>query len=82
MATIGKRKAVVDLTFPKWHLKGRFAWFTWMFVHLMLILGVKNKIQVFINWLYKYFTSDQNLRLAQRANGKIKSLEIIGNQID
>ncbi|WDF54357.1 NAD(P)/FAD-dependent oxidoreductase [Mucilaginibacter sp. KACC 22063] len=82
MATIGKRKAVVDLTFPKWHLKGRLAWFTWMFVHLMLILGVKNKVQIFINWLYKYFTSDQNLRLAQRANGRIKSLEIIGNQID
>lgn len=75
MATIGKRKAVVDLVKPKLYINGRLAWLIWMFLHLMLILGVKNKIQIFINWAYKYFTSDQSLRLVQRKNGLSYTLE-------
>lgn len=61
MATIGKRKAVVDL--PKFSFHGRFAWFTWMFVHLMLILSVKNKLIIFITWMYSYFNNDSTLRV-------------------
>ncbi len=61
MATVGKNMAVVDL--PKFSFQGFFAWLFWMFLHLMLILGVKNKFIVFINWMWKYFTSDQSLRL-------------------
>lgn len=61
MATIGRHKAVVDL--PKWKFQGVFAWYVWMFVHLMSILGVKNKIMIFINWFWSYFTYDQSLRL-------------------
>ncbi len=61
MATVGRHLAVVDLPFAK--LKGVIAWLFWMFLHLMLILGVKNKILVFINWMWKYFTFDQSLRL-------------------
>ncbi len=61
MATVGKRKAVVDL--PKWSFKGVFAWLTWMFLHLMLILTVKNKLIIFINWAISYFTNDTTLRL-------------------
>ncbi|WP_299247540.1 NAD(P)/FAD-dependent oxidoreductase [uncultured Cytophaga sp.] len=61
MATIGKNKAVVDLPFIKF--KGILAWFTWMFVHLMLILSVKNKLIIFINWAWAYFTKDTSLRL-------------------
>lgn len=61
MATIGKRKAVVDL--PSFSFQGRLAWFTWMFVHLMLILGVKKKLLVFINWAYSYFNNDSTLRV-------------------
>ncbi len=61
MATIGKRKAVVDL--PGFSFQGRIAWFTWMFVHLMLILGVKKKLLVFINWAYSYFNNDSTLRV-------------------
>lgn len=61
MATIGKNKAVVDL--PKMKFQGFFAWLTWMMVHLFLILGVKNKIFVFVNWIWKYFTFDESLRL-------------------
>lgn len=63
LATIGRNLAVVDLAKPKVHLKGFFAWFIWMGLHLFLILGVKNKLMTFINWIYNYFTYDQNLRL-------------------
>lgn len=61
MATVGKRKAVVDL--PAFSFQGIFAWVFWMFLHLMLILNVKNKLIVFINWAVSYFTNDTTLRL-------------------
>jgi len=61
MATIGKNKAVVDLPFLKF--KGTLAWYVWMFVHLMLILSVKNKLIIFINWAWAYVTKDTSLRL-------------------
>jgi len=61
MATVGKRKAVVDLPFLSF--QGVLAWFTWMFLHLMLILSVRNKLMIFINWAISYFTNDTTLRL-------------------
>lgn len=61
MATVGKRKAVVDLPFMSF--QGVLAWLTWMFLHLMLILSVKNKLMIFINWAISYFTNDTTLRL-------------------
>jgi NADH dehydrogenase len=63
MATVGRNLAVVDIPKPKLHFGGLFAWMIWMGLHLMLILGVKNRFFVFFNWLYNYFTYDQNLRL-------------------
>jgi NADH dehydrogenase len=66
MATVGKRKAVVDL--PKLHFHGVFAWLTWMFVHLMLILSVKNKLIIFLNWMMSYFANDSTLRLMLKAD--------------
>lgn len=63
MATVGRNLAVVDLPKPKLHFGGFFAWLIWMSLHLMLILGVKNRFFVFCNWLYNYFTRDQSLRL-------------------
>ena len=66
MATVGRNLAVVDVPKPKLHFGGFFAWLIWMSLHLMLILGVKNRFFVFINWLYNYFTYDQNLRLIFR----------------
>ncbi len=63
MATVGRNLAVVDVPKPKLHFGGWFAWLIWMSLHLMLILGVKNRFFVFSNWLYNYFTYDQNLRL-------------------
>jgi NADH dehydrogenase len=61
MATIGKHKAVVDLAFIKF--KGYWAWFVWMSLHLMLILSVRNKLIIFINWAWTYLTNDSSLRL-------------------
>ncbi|MEP6748492.1 MAG: FAD-dependent oxidoreductase [Bacteroidota bacterium] len=66
MATIGRNLAVVDLPKPKLHFGGFFAWLIWMGLHLMLILGVKNRFFVFCNWLYNYITRDQSLRLILR----------------
>ncbi|MDB5245815.1 MAG: NAD(P)/FAD-dependent oxidoreductase [Segetibacter sp.] len=63
MATVGRNLAVVDIPKPRLHFGGFFAWLIWMFLHLILILGVKNKLIVFINWIYSYMTYDQSLRL-------------------
>ncbi|MEJ0105073.1 MAG: NAD(P)/FAD-dependent oxidoreductase [Bacteroidota bacterium] len=63
MATVGRNLAVVDIPKPKLHFGGFIAWLIWMGLHLMLILGVKNRFFVFINWLYSYMTYDQSLRL-------------------
>jgi NADH dehydrogenase len=64
MATIGRNRAVVDL--PRFKFQGAFAWLIWMFVHLFQILGVKNRLIVFLNWVWNYFTYDQSLRLIIR----------------
>jgi NADH:ubiquinone reductase (H+-translocating) len=66
MATVGRNLAVVDLARPHWHLKGFLAWMIWMSLHLLLILGVKNRLFIFLNWLYNYITYDQSLRLLFR----------------
>jgi len=66
MATIGRNKAVVDLPFFKF--KGYFAWLIWMFLHLMLILSVRNKLIIFINWAWAYLTKDTSLRLILKQN--------------
>lgn len=64
MATIGKYRAVVDLPFAKF--QGFFAWYVWMFLHLMLILSVRNKLMIFLNWAWSYLTKDSSLRLILR----------------
>lgn len=61
MATIGKNRAVVDLPFIKF--QGFFAWYIWMFLHLMLILSVRNKLSIFFNWAWFYIVKDSSLRL-------------------
>ena len=61
MATIGRNKAVVELPFVKF--KGYIAWVVWMFLHLMLILSVRNKIIIFINWAWNYISKNSSLRL-------------------
>lgn len=61
MATIGRNKAVVDLPFIRF--KGYIAWLVWMFLHLMLILSVRNRLIIFINWAWLYVTKNTSLRL-------------------
>ncbi len=68
MATIGKHRAVVDL--PRVKFSGFLAWYLWMFLHLMLILSVRNKIAVFFNWMWSYFNKDSSLRLIIIPNKK------------
>jgi NADH dehydrogenase len=64
LATIGRNLAVADLPFVK--LSGFLAWMLWSFVHLFMIVGVKNRILIFMNWSWNYFTYDQSLRLLIR----------------
>lgn len=71
MATVGRNRAVVDL--PKFKFSGFPAWMVWMFVHLMSIVGVKNRLVIFINWLWNYLTYDQSLRLILRPASKNKN---------
>jgi NADH dehydrogenase len=71
MATIGRNKAVVDLPFAKF--KGYFAWLIWMFLHLMLILTIRNKLIIFINWAWSYITKNSSLRLILKTDKKENS---------
>lgn len=64
MATVGRNKAVVDL--PRFKFGGFFAWFVWMFVHLMALVGFRNKVIVFFNWAYNYINYDKAARLIVR----------------
>ncbi|RZK50266.1 MAG: NAD(P)/FAD-dependent oxidoreductase [Pedobacter sp.] len=64
MATVGRNRAVVDIN--KIHFQGVFAWFTWMFVHLMTLVGFRNKLVVFVNWVWSYFSYDRGTRLIIR----------------
>ncbi|MBP6378019.1 MAG: NAD(P)/FAD-dependent oxidoreductase [Kaistella sp.] len=68
MATIGKHRAVVDL--PNFKFQGFLAWYFWMFLHLMLILSVRNKLAVFFNWMWSYLNKDSSLRLIIIPNKK------------
>ena len=68
MATIGRIRAVCDL--KHWKFQGAFAWLVWLFVHLMQLIGFKNKVFVFINWVWNYLFYDQSLRLIIRTKEK------------
>jgi len=61
MATIGRNKAVVDI--GKIRFQGFFAWWVWMFVHLMSLVGFRNRVVTFINWTINYLTFNAGIRL-------------------
>ncbi|GAB3286757.1 NAD(P)/FAD-dependent oxidoreductase [Hymenobacter tenuis] len=65
MAIVGRNRAVVDLPGDK-HFGGFFGWLTWLFVHLMTLVGFRNKVVTFIGWAISYFSSDKALRLIIR----------------
>lgn len=64
MATIGRHRAVVDIN--KMRVGGVMGWYIWMFVHLWSIIGFRNKLVVFWNWVWNYFTYDKGTRLIIR----------------
>ena len=66
MATVGRNIALVEL--PGFRFSGFLAWFVWMFVHLFSIIGIKNKMLIFVNWAWNYLTYDQSLRLLIKNN--------------
>jgi NADH dehydrogenase len=61
MATIGRNRAVAD--FGRFSFGGLFAWLLWGLIHLMTLVGVRNRMVVFVNWVYNYFTYDRGTRL-------------------
>ncbi|HYG16078.1 MAG TPA: NAD(P)/FAD-dependent oxidoreductase [Bacteroidia bacterium] len=69
MATIGRHKAVVDLPFMKF--KGWFAWYVWMLVHLLMLIGFRNRFVVFFNWIWNYFSYQRAIRLIIRPYKKL-----------
>lgn len=64
MATIGRSRAVADVKFL--HLNGFFAWLAWLFIHLMLLVGFRNRVIVLFNWVWNYFSYDRAIRLIIR----------------
>jgi NADH dehydrogenase len=76
LATVGRNLALAETGRIK--LKGFVAWFVWMAVHLMSIIGVKNRLFILINWMWLYLTYDQSLRLIIKPtfrNNEIKMYE-------
>jgi NADH dehydrogenase len=61
MATIGRRAAVLDAFGIR--LDGWIAWIGWLFVHLIQLIGFRNRLIVLTNWVYNYFTYDHGVRL-------------------
>lgn len=79
MATVGRNKAVVDM--PKFKFQGVFAWFVWMFVHLFFLIGFRNRVVVFINWVYNYIRFDREARLIIRPYKKEKTKVVKMNAV-
>lgn len=61
LATIGRHKAVAVIAGQK--LTGTFAWLTWLFVHILYLVGVRNRVSVVVQWAYQYFTFQRGVRL-------------------
>ena len=70
LATVGRNKAVADL--PHYQTQGFIAWLLWMVVHLRSILGVRNRLEILLNWIWNYLTYDQAIRLIFKNDSKIK----------
>jgi NADH dehydrogenase len=61
LATIGRHKAIAD--FGKFHVTGRLAWWLWLFVHIMYLVGFRNRLSVLLQWAYAYVTYQRGVRL-------------------
>lgn len=72
MAIIGRNKAVADIPKPRFHFNGFIAWAVWLFIHVMSLLTVKNKLRTFGNWVIAYFSKDQSFRMIIQPQAKKK----------
>jgi NADH dehydrogenase len=61
LATIGRSRAIAD--FGKVRFAGRLAWLLWLFVHIMYLVGFRNRLSVLLQWAYAYFTYQRGVRL-------------------
>lgn len=77
MATVGRNNAIVEL--KNIRFGGFLAWAVWLFIHLMSIVGVKNKLFIFTDWMWSYFTYDPSLRLIikRRKKKRMKTNKIL-----
>jgi len=64
MATIGRNKAVADLKLL--HLSGIPAWLAWLFVHIIFLVGFRNRLAVLFQWAWAYFSFNKGARLITR----------------
>jgi NADH dehydrogenase len=62
MATIGRNAAVAELPSGR-RLKGFIGWLAWLFVHILNLIGFRNRVSVMLSWMYNYFTYDRSARL-------------------
>jgi NADH dehydrogenase len=76
LATIGRMKAVGDLPANR-HLGGFIAWMAWLVVHLFYLIGFRNKLMVFTDWVWNYVTFDRRVRLILRPYKKEKKVEVL-----
>ncbi len=79
MATIGRNKAVVDI--GKIRFQGFFAWWVWMFVHLMSLVGFRNRVVTFINWTISYLTFNAGIRLIIHRYHRPKRVEEVQDSL-
>jgi NADH dehydrogenase len=68
LATIGRNRAVADI--KGLHLSGRLAWLTWLFVHLFYLIGLQNRLLVFIRWVVSFVTHGRGARLITGMPGR------------
>jgi NADH dehydrogenase len=70
LATIGRAKAIADL--PHVRLTGFVAWLFWLFVHIMNLVGFRNRLSVLLQWAYAYFTYERGVRIIGDVNADRK----------
>lgn len=75
MATIGRRSAILDAFGIK--MSGTFAWLGWLFIHLMYLVGFRNRMVVLANWIYNYITYDRGVRIIVGAEGKTSAADAL-----
>jgi NADH dehydrogenase len=71
LAVLGRSRAIAD--FGKVRFSGRLAWLLWLFVHIMYLVGFRNRISVFVQWGYSYFTYQRGVRLITASERKTKT---------